>query len=91
LVLYATGLGPTRPALEPSAVFTAKPLQMATSPIEVRINNQTAEVLYAGGFPGSADGFQVNFRVPMALAPGIASLELTAAWIVGPAVKIALE
>jgi hypothetical protein len=46
LTLYATGLGPTRPALEPGKVFTANPLQVANSPIEVTVGGQPAEVLY---------------------------------------------
>ena len=71
ITLYATGLGPTRPSLEPGKVFTADPLQAANSPIEVTVGGQVAEVLYAGGYPGSSDGFQVNFRVPPGVAPGM--------------------
>jgi hypothetical protein len=91
LTLYATGLGPTRPSLEPAAVFSADPLQVATSPIEVTIGGRPADVLYAGGYPGSSDGFQINFRVPSEVGPGMADLKLSAAWIAGPAVRIAIE
>lgn len=91
LTLYATRLGPTRPSLQPGSVFTADPLQVANSPIEVSLNGQAAEVLYAGGDPGSADRFQVNFRVPNGLAPGMANLQVTAAWIAGPQVRIAIQ
>jgi hypothetical protein len=91
LTLYATGLGPTRPAIEPGRVFNANPLQVANSPIEVAVGGQVAEVLYAGGFPGTTDGFQVNFRVPSGVAPGMASLHITAAWVAGPDVKIPIQ
>jgi hypothetical protein len=91
LTLYATGLGPTRPALEPDGVFTANPLQLANSPIEVSVGGQTAEVLYAGGYPGSAEAYQVNFRVPSGVPPGMASLQLTAAFISGSGVSVPVE
>jgi hypothetical protein len=91
LTLYATGLGPTRPALEPGKVFTANPLQVANSPIEVTVGGQAAEVLYAGGYPGTTDGFQVNFRLPSGLVPGVASLQLTAAFIQGREVSILIQ
>jgi uncharacterized protein (TIGR03437 family) len=91
LTLYATGLGPTRPALEPGKVFAADPLQGTNSPIEVSVGGQVAEVLYAGGYPGSTDSFQVNFRMPNGVAPGAVSLQITAAFIAGDAVSIAVQ
>jgi uncharacterized protein (TIGR03437 family) len=91
LTLYATGLGPTRPALEPGKVFTADLLQVANSPIEVTVGGQAAEVLYAGGYPGTADGFQVNFRLPSGMVPGVASLQVTAAFIQGREVSIPIQ
>jgi uncharacterized protein (TIGR03437 family) len=91
LTLYATGLGPTRPALEPGKVFTANPLQVANSPIEVTVGGQPAEVLYAGGYPGTAHAFQVNFRLPSGLPPGMTSLQLIAAFIPGGEVSILIQ
>jgi uncharacterized protein (TIGR03437 family) len=49
------------------------------------------DVLYAGGYPGAVDGYQVNFRVPDGIATGLASLQLTSAWIAGSEVKIAIQ
>jgi len=91
LTLYATGLGPVRPSLEPGALFSADPLQVATSPIEVTIGGRTSDVLYAGGFPGSSDGFQINVRVPAEAGPGMADLKLSAAWVAGSTVRIAIQ
>src|SRR5712692_3173726 len=48
LTLYATGLGPTVPALDPGKVFSASPLQAANSPIAITVGGQSADVLYAG-------------------------------------------
>ena len=47
--------------------------------------------LGAVGFPGSLDGYQVNFRVPPGTAKGVATIQVTAAWIAGTAVGIAVQ
>ena len=52
------------------------------------MNTKSAEVLYAGGFPNTVDGYQVNFRVPDDTIPGMATIRLSAAWTLGGEVKI---
>ncbi|HLJ13901.1 MAG TPA: hypothetical protein VKV15_05345 [Bryobacteraceae bacterium] len=91
LTLYATGLGPTVPALAPGAVFSASPLQTVNSPIDITVGGQAADVLYAGGYPGSTDGFQVNFRVPSGITAGTKTLQIAAAFISSPEVNIAIQ
>jgi uncharacterized protein (TIGR03437 family) len=91
LTLYASGLGPTRPGVDPGQAFTADPLQVVTSPVQVFVNGIPADVLYAGGYPGAVDGYQVNFRVPDGATAGQGSLQLTSAWIGGPSVSIAVR
>ena len=88
LTLFASGLGPTRPGVDPGQPFPADPLQVVNSPIQVFVNGNPADVLYAGGYPGAVDGYQVNFRVPDGATPGQASLRLASAWITGPSVSI---
>ena len=51
------------------------------------MNGNSAEVLGAVGYPGSLDGYQVNFRVPQDTAKGVASIQVSAAWIAGTAVR----
>ena len=91
LSLFATGLGPTVPAVDPGQPFPSSPLAVVNSPVEVAVNGKAAEVLSAVGFPGSVDGFQVNFRMPPDTAKGPASIQVSAAWIAGPAVQIAVQ
>ena len=91
LTLFASGLGPTRPGVDPGQPFTADPLQVVNSPVQVLVNGNPAEVLYAGGYPGAVDGYQVNFRVPDSARPGQGSLQLTSAWIAGPSVSISVR
>ena len=64
LSLFASGLGPTRPGVDPGQPFPAAPLQVVNSPVQVLVNGNSADVLYAGGYPGAVDGYQVNFRMP---------------------------
>jgi hypothetical protein len=91
LTLYASGLGPTSPAVEMDQPFPQTPLHRVNAPVEVAINGQPAEVLYAGGYPGAADVYQVNFRVPSGIGSAAVPLQLSAAWIAGSEVRIAMR
>jgi hypothetical protein len=88
LVILASGLGPTRPAVEPGAAFPSEPLAVVNSPVEVLWNGTPAEVVNAIGYPGKTDGYRVDFRVPSDAGPGTASVQLRVAWIPGSAVTI---
>jgi uncharacterized protein (TIGR03437 family) len=91
LSIFARGLGPVKPGVDPGQPFPSSPLAIVNSPVEVVVNGKPAEVLSAVGLPGSVDGYQVNFRVPPGTAKGPASVQLTAAWISGTAVQIAVQ
>jgi uncharacterized protein (TIGR03437 family) len=91
LSLFATGLGPTVPAVDPGQPFPSSPQATVNSPIEVKVNGNSAEVLGAAGLPGTVDGYQVNFRVPQDAPKGVATIQLSAAWTAGPAVQIAVQ
>lgn len=90
LSLFAAGLGPTRPGVDPGKPFTANPAPIVNSPVEVTVNGAPVEVLYAAGYPGAVDGYQVNFRLPSGITPGLASLQVSVAWMAGSEVKIAI-
>ena len=91
LSLFASGLGPTVPGVEPGEPFTSATRHVVNSPVEVLVNGKPGEVLYAGGDPGAVDRYQVNFRVPDGTTPGMASVQLSSAWIAGPEVKIPVQ
>ncbi|HEV3201931.1 MAG TPA: hypothetical protein VGZ73_28735 [Bryobacteraceae bacterium] len=91
LTLFAARLGPTRPGVDPGQVFTASPVQVVNSPIDVLVNGKAGDVLYAGGYPNSVDNYQVNFRIPGDTAPGMAAIQLSAAWIAGTEVRIPVQ
>ena len=91
LTLLASGLGPTRPGVDPGQPFTADPLQVVNSPVELSVNGKPAEVLYAVGYPGAVDRYQINFRVPDGTVAGLASVQLSSAWIAGSDVVIPVQ
>ena len=91
LSLFATGLGPVIPGVDPGQPFPSSPLAVVNSPIEVTVNGKAAEVLSAVGYPGAVDGYQVNFRVPPDTAKGPANIQVTAAWISGAPVSISVQ
>jgi hypothetical protein len=91
LSLFATGLGPTQPGVDPGTAFPSGPLQTANSPIEVTVNGKAADVIAAVGYPGSVNGYQVNFRVPTDAQNGTASVQVIAAWISGSPVTFPVQ
>lgn len=92
LVVTATGLGPTVPGVNPGQPFSSVAGQnQVNSPLDVSVNGQMAEVINAIGWPGLVDTYRVDFRVPAGTTAGIAVLQLTAAWIAGVPVSIAVQ
>jgi len=91
LSLFATGLGPTRPGVDPGQPFPYNPPAEVNSPLEVMVNGKPVEVLGAVGPPGTLNGYQVNFRMPAELGKGSAAIRVSAAWIAGTSVAIPVE
>ena len=91
LILFANGLGPTNPPTEFGAPFPKDTSVPVTSPVQVIAGGNPAEVLYAGSYPGSVDGYQVNFRLPSGVSAGSASVELQAAFVAASPVAISIQ
>src|SRR5262245_57852035 len=91
LSLFATGLGPVVPGVDPGKPFPASPLAVVNAPVVVTVNGKAAEVIGAAGYPGAVDAYQVNFRVPPDTAKGPATIQVTAAWISGAPVSIPVQ
>ena len=91
LVMVVTGLGPTRPGVDPGQPFPTSPLAAANSPVAVTINGTAATLLAAVGYPKTTDGFQVNFEMPAGTAKGTAQVQVSAAWMAGPAFTINVQ
>ena len=91
LSIFCSSLGPTTPGLDPGSTFPQNPPAVVNGPVDVLVNGKSAEMLGAVGYPGSTDGYQINFRVPADATPGIASLQVSAAWIPSDGVSIAIH
>jgi hypothetical protein len=91
LSLFATDLGPVTPVVDPGKPFPSSPLALVNSPVDVTVNGASAGVIGAAGYPGSTNGYQVNFRVPPDSAHGTASLQVIVAWIPSAPVSIAMQ
>jgi uncharacterized protein (TIGR03437 family) len=88
LVVYAKGLGPTAPSVNPGDPFPNEPFAIATSPVEVWVNGKSSLAINQIGVPGSTDTYRVDFRVPDDTAAGTANVQISAAWVKGAAVSI---
>jgi len=91
LILVASGLGPTRPGVDPGTPFPADPLPEVNSPLGVTVDGRPAEILLSIGRPNTIDRFRVDIRVPEGTTSGLATLHLTTAWIAGPDMTIAIQ
>ena len=91
LSLFATGLGPTQPGVDPGQPFPSNPPLALNSPVQVTVNGSPAQVLAAVGYPGSVDGYQVNFQVPPDTLSGAATIQVSAAWIFGAPVTVPVQ
>jgi hypothetical protein len=87
LIASVRGLGPTRPGVDPGVPFPQDPPQVVNSPVEVSVSGSTAEVINQIGWPGQQNLYRVDFRMPKN-SGSTATLQLTAAWIGGPAFNI---
>ncbi len=86
LIAEVSGLGPTVPAVDPCQPFPTGSLVQVNSPVGVTVNGIAAEVINTIGWPGLVDTYRLDFRVPAGSASGMASIQITAAWITGPPV-----
>ncbi len=71
VLIYGTGFGPTRPAVDPGSLASeAAPLVAQTGISIGGLRLAPADILYAGAAPGYAGLIQINVRVPAGLGSG---------------------
>ena len=88
LTVVASGLGPTRPSVNPGVAFPAAPQLPVNSPVAVLVNGKPASMTPAIGYPGAVNRYLLYFQVPAGTARGLASVQLTAGWLAGPGVIV---
>jgi len=94
LIARAKYLGPTTPYFAPGQRFPEFAGSTANAEVnadvEITVDGQPADVVYKIGWPGEVGSYRVDFRLP-ALTPGMAKVQLTAAWIPGDEVTIPVQ
>jgi uncharacterized protein (TIGR03437 family) len=88
LIVYAKGLGPTMPGVNPGDPFPTDPIAVVTSPVEVLVDGKAARAINQLGVPGTVDTYRVDFLVPGTAATGMVPIQLRAAWVKGTPVQI---
>ena len=91
LIVTATGLGPTRPGVDPGEPFPLNAPQEVNSNVEALINGKSATVLNKIGWPAATDTYRVDVRVPDGTPAGTATIRLSAAWIAGSEARISVR
>ena len=81
IVIYLVGMGATDPPVasgQPApGLNPGDSLAQAVVEPVVMVNNQTAQVAFAGLTPGGIGLYQINFTVPSGIAAGTASLTIS--------------
>jgi uncharacterized protein (TIGR03437 family) len=70
LIVYATGLGRTSPAVATGAAAPSNPMAAALVQPDVSLDGVPLAVDYAGLTPGGVGVYQINVRVPGSVNPG---------------------
>lgn len=92
IILYATGMGATNPAVATGAVAPGPPqLANVTVAPQVSIGNANAQVLFAGLSPGSVGLYQMDVQIPDGVASGNLSLVVTQGGIVSNTVTVPVQ
>jgi hypothetical protein len=88
LIVKMAGLGSTDPDVPAGATFPGEPLAQVIRRIGVTLNGLRTETLNAFGWPGTVNTYRVDFRVPDAISPGAARLEIWLREAAAPAIQI---
>ncbi len=72
IILYATGMGPTNPAVATGAVAPSPPMPLAQVTVapKVSIGGANAQVVFAGLSPGSVGLYQIDVVIPAGAGTG---------------------
>ena len=76
LVIYATGLGRTSPAVDTGDAAPSEPLASATTQPDVTLSGDPLSVDYAGLTPGGVGVYQINVKVADVPGNGTADLSI---------------
>jgi uncharacterized protein (TIGR03437 family) len=91
LIMMASGMGPTRPGVDPGQAFPSDKLQVANVTPQVLINGAGVDTMNCVGWPGLVDTYRVDFRIPAGVSAGNARVRLSSSFIAGSEVTIPVQ
>jgi hypothetical protein len=87
LIAKVSGLGATVPDVGAGQPFPAEPLLSVGRRVGVKLNGLHTPTINAFGWPQTINTYRVDFRIPDAVKPGLATLELSVQGVLAPAVQ----
>ena len=85
ITMWATGIGQLNPAAQDGQIVNTVPYPSAQLPVTVTVDNQPAQVLYAGAAPGMVAGLvQINVRIPEKASTGQVNIQVMAGTFASP-------
>jgi uncharacterized protein (TIGR03437 family) len=72
LIIYATGLGPTDPAVDAGVVSPSNPAALVLTKPVVTLSGVSCPVTFAGLTPGQIGVYQIDVNVPQGVSQGLA-------------------
>ena len=90
IILYATGMGPTNPAVATGTVTPGSLIQVAVAP-QVTVGKANAQVLFAGLSPGSVGLYQIDVVIPAEAGTGNVPLVVTQSGVASNTVTVPIE
>jgi uncharacterized protein (TIGR03437 family) len=90
LILWATGLGQTTPAMSTGQVLDFPP-QSNTAPVTVTIGSQNAAVVYSIAAPGFPGLYQIAVTMPSGVAAGNVPVVLRMGTVASASVNMAVQ
>jgi len=84
-------MGPTNPPLDFGTPFSRSPVNTVNSPVDVQVNGAPADVTFAAGHPGSANVYDLEFRIPKGTASGRAMVQIFVGYIGGVQFPVYVE
>jgi len=91
LILAVRAAWPASPYLEAGKTFSDNPLQRVAIPIMATVGETAAEIVNQVGWPGTRDRYRLDVRVPGGIAPGVADLKVSGAYIPGAVFRIPMQ
>ncbi len=93
IILYATGMGPTNPAVATGAVAPSPPMPLAqvTVASQVTVGGANAKVVFAGLSPGSVGLYQIDVVIPAGAGTGNLPLVVTQGGVASNTVTVPVQ